>query len=210
METIVAVASSASPSGKLIASSSSLLPHGFLFPSLSPRRLAVAPARKQTRLPLRSAAALGRRQTLSEGWDISGSVRGAFRMPRFEEMDTTNTLLRQRIVFLGSQVLSLSLISLYSVTGTRIARYRVVPPKIDRRRLISIVDGRLKKKSTVGGQLREKSTVGGRLRKKKGRRRGKEEKKKRKIPRPQVARGRGRFFSCARRRSVSPRGEKDR
>ncbi|RWV80690.1 hypothetical protein GW17_00057998, partial [Ensete ventricosum] len=199
METIVAVASSASPSGKLIASSSSLFPHGFLFPSLSPRRLAVAPARKQTRLPLRSAAALGRRQTLSEGWDISGSVRGAFRMPRFEEMDTTNTLLRQRIVFLGSQV-----------TGTRIARYRVVPPKIDRRRLISIVDGRLKKKSTVGGQLREKSTVGGRLRKKKGRRRGKEEKKKRKIPRPQVARGRGRFFSCARRRSVSPRGEKDR
>ncbi|CAL9755932.1 unnamed protein product [Musa acuminata subsp. burmannicoides] len=104
METIVAVSSSASPSDKLISSSSSLLPHGFLFPSSSPRRLAVAPPRRQTRPPLRAAAALGRRRTLSEGWDLSGSVPGAFRMPRFEEMDTTNTLLRQRIVFLGSQV----------------------------------------------------------------------------------------------------------
>ncbi|RWW30137.1 hypothetical protein GW17_00005298 [Ensete ventricosum] len=62
-------------------------------------------------------------------------------------------------------------------------RRRAVPPKIDHRRSISVVDDRLKKKSTVGGRLREKSTVGGRLRKKKGRRRGKEEKKKRKIPR---------------------------
>ncbi|RZS10872.1 hypothetical protein BHM03_00042148, partial [Ensete ventricosum] len=59
--------------------------------------------------------------------------------------------------------------------------------------------------------------------KKKGRKRGKEEKKKRRIPcshavlarglpaprrRPRV--GRGRFFSRARRRSFSPRGEKDR
>lgn len=111
METIVAVSSSASPSDKLISSSSSLLPHGFLFPSSSPRRLAVAPSRRQTRAPLRAAAALGRRRTLSEGWDLSGSVPGAFRMPRFEEMDTTNTLLRQRIVFLGSQVLRFSLIS---------------------------------------------------------------------------------------------------
>ncbi|RWW44417.1 hypothetical protein BHE74_00049815, partial [Ensete ventricosum] len=100
------------------------------------------------------------------------------------------------------------------VTGTRTDRYRAVPPKIDHRRSISAVGGRLKKKSTVGGRLREKSTVGGRLRKKKGRRRrGKEEKKKRRIPRrvlSPLADARGRFFSRARRRSVSLRGEKDR
>ncbi|RWV98551.1 hypothetical protein BHE74_00016218 [Ensete ventricosum] len=74
--------------------------------------------------------------------------------------------------------------------------------------------GRFCQKSIVGGRLKKKSTVSGRLRKKKGRRRGKEEKKKRRkrIPCPHavVARARGRFFSRARRRSVSPGGEKDR
>ncbi|RZS29006.1 hypothetical protein BHM03_00062677, partial [Ensete ventricosum] len=107
------------------------------------------------------------------------------------------------------------------VTGTRTARYRAVPSKIDHQRSISAVGGRLKKKSTVGGQLREKSTVSGRLRKKKGRRKGKEKKEEEKKEylarvssspacrrRPRVARGR--FFSRARRQSVSPRGEKDR
>ncbi|RRT72162.1 hypothetical protein B296_00000564 [Ensete ventricosum] len=34
--------------------------------------------------------------TLSEGWDLSGSIPGAFRTPRFEELDITNMLLRQR------------------------------------------------------------------------------------------------------------------
>ncbi|RWW73244.1 hypothetical protein BHE74_00018895 [Ensete ventricosum] len=91
------------------------------------------------------------------------------------------------------------------VTGTRTARYRTVPPKIDRQRSISAADGRLKKKSIVDGRLREKSTVGGLLRKKKRKRRKKEEEKK-----EHLARARGRFFSHARRRGVSPRGEKDR
>ncbi|RZS06385.1 hypothetical protein BHM03_00037028 [Ensete ventricosum] len=107
---------------------------------------------------------------------------------------------------------------------------------------------RFRQKSAVGGRLSEKSTVGSRLRKKKGRRRGKEKKKKRGIKntspapsspacrrRPRVAcapsppaghlhvvtargspaRGhcprvtRGRFFSRARRRSISPREETD-
>ncbi|RWW27952.1 hypothetical protein GW17_00007589 [Ensete ventricosum] len=92
------------------------------------------------------------------------------------------------------------------VTGTRTACYRAVPPKIDCRRSISVVGGRLKKKSTVGSRLREKSTVGGRLRKKKGRKRGKEEKRSGEY----LDCGAGRFFSRARRRSVSPCGEKDR
>lgn len=52
------------------------------------------------------------RRTLSSSWDVSGA--GGFsissvsptapRLPRFEELDTTNMLLRQRIIFLGSQV----------------------------------------------------------------------------------------------------------
>ncbi|CAD5173234.1 unnamed protein product [Musa acuminata subsp. malaccensis] len=58
---------------------------------------------RQARPSLRVAAA-GRRMTLSEGWDMSGSTPGAFRMLRFEELDSTNMVLRQRIVFLGSQV----------------------------------------------------------------------------------------------------------
>ncbi|KAI0491613.1 hypothetical protein KFK09_025873 [Dendrobium nobile] len=42
------------------------------------------------------------RRTLSEGWNLSAS--GSAWLPRFDELDTTNMLLRQRIVFLGSQV----------------------------------------------------------------------------------------------------------
>ncbi|XP_071731295.1 ATP-dependent Clp protease proteolytic subunit 3, chloroplastic [Rutidosis leptorrhynchoides] len=41
-------------------------------------------------------------QTLSSNWDVSSSAPTW--MPKFEELDTTNMLLRQRIVFLGSQV----------------------------------------------------------------------------------------------------------
>nr|XP_043617470.1 ATP-dependent Clp protease proteolytic subunit 3, chloroplastic [Erigeron canadensis] len=47
-------------------------------------------------------------QTLSSNWDVntnlSNSASAPSWMPRFEELDTTNMLLRQRIVFLGSQV----------------------------------------------------------------------------------------------------------
>lgn len=47
--------------------------------------------------------------TLSSNWDVSDlsavtSVSTPTWFPRFEELDTTNMLLRQRIVFLGSQV----------------------------------------------------------------------------------------------------------
>lgn len=43
------------------------------------------------------------RQSLSSNWDISTAA--APTLPRLEELDTTNMLLRQRIIFLGSQVL---------------------------------------------------------------------------------------------------------
>ncbi|XP_028804064.1 ATP-dependent Clp protease proteolytic subunit 3, chloroplastic-like [Neltuma alba] len=48
------------------------------------------------------------RHTLSSNWDVdlcqNYSVPAAPWLPRFEELDTTNMLLRQRIIFLGSQV----------------------------------------------------------------------------------------------------------
>uniref|UniRef100_A0A2P2J9Q5 ATP-dependent Clp protease proteolytic subunit n=1 Tax=Rhizophora mucronata TaxID=61149 RepID=A0A2P2J9Q5_RHIMU len=47
------------------------------------------------------------RQTLSKNWDVAGFSSfssSAPVLPRFEELDTTNMLLRQRIIFLGSQV----------------------------------------------------------------------------------------------------------
>lgn len=44
--------------------------------------------------------------TLSSNWDVSNYSKAPAWMPRFEELDATNMLLRQRIVFLGSQVLT--------------------------------------------------------------------------------------------------------
>lgn len=47
------------------------------------------------------------RRTLSNNWDVSqdiSSVISTPRLPRLEDLDTTNMLLRQRIIFLGSQV----------------------------------------------------------------------------------------------------------
>ncbi|GAV75819.1 CLP_protease domain-containing protein [Cephalotus follicularis] len=44
-------------------------------------------------------------QKLTSNWDMSGlSATSASLLPRFEDLDTTNMLLRQRIIFLGSQV----------------------------------------------------------------------------------------------------------
>ncbi|KAK9683153.1 hypothetical protein RND81_10G119800 [Saponaria officinalis] len=41
--------------------------------------------------------------TLSSNWEISGTTSAPW-LPKFEELDTTNMLLRQRIIFLGSQI----------------------------------------------------------------------------------------------------------
>ncbi|GAB4827947.1 ATP-dependent Clp protease proteolytic subunit 3 [Ancistrocladus abbreviatus] len=42
------------------------------------------------------------RPTLSSNWDVSGSVAPS--LPKLEELDSTNMLLRQRIIFVGSQI----------------------------------------------------------------------------------------------------------
>jgi ATP-dependent Clp protease protease subunit len=48
------------------------------------------------------------RQTLASDWDIRSASAPPARLPRMEELDTTNMLLRQRILFLGSKVDDLS------------------------------------------------------------------------------------------------------
>lgn len=51
-----------------------------------------------------SVKASTHKPTLSTNWDVSSYSKAPAWMPRFEELDTTNMLLRQRIIFLGSQV----------------------------------------------------------------------------------------------------------
>ncbi|KAM1778521.1 hypothetical protein ACFX12_040004 [Malus domestica] len=48
------------------------------------------------------------RLTLSSNWDFPSATTLAPRLPRFEELDTTNMFLRQRIIFLGSQVVDMT------------------------------------------------------------------------------------------------------
>ncbi|KAJ8748621.1 hypothetical protein K2173_007611 [Erythroxylum novogranatense] len=78
-----------------------------------PSQIGVGPAtsRKTSQLMSVKASSLGvpaiGRQTLSTNWDLTGLsslASSAPVLPRFEELDTTNMLLRQRIIFLGSQV----------------------------------------------------------------------------------------------------------
>ncbi|RZR97634.1 hypothetical protein BHM03_00026858 [Ensete ventricosum] len=87
------------------------------------------------------------------------------------------------------------------VTGTRTARYWMVSSKIDRRRSIE-------REIDRQGSIEEEKG------KKKRKRRKKEAENTSLACRPRLrvtgARGRGRFFSLMRRRSVSPREEKDR
>lgn len=45
------------------------------------------------------------KQSLSSEWEVSNYAAPSW-LPRFEELDTTNMLLRQRIIFLGTQVCS--------------------------------------------------------------------------------------------------------
>lgn len=70
---------------------------------------ATGSGRRRRRRPVSAIKALNSsssKQTLSSNWDISQdySAISAPWLPSFEELDTTNMLLRQRIIFLGSQV----------------------------------------------------------------------------------------------------------
>lgn len=58
------------------------------------------------------------RRTLSSNWDVLSnySASSAPSLPRFEELDTTNMLLRQRIIFLGSQAMSPTISSYFLIT----------------------------------------------------------------------------------------------
>ncbi|EEF29744.1 ATP-dependent Clp protease proteolytic subunit 3, chloroplastic [Ricinus communis] len=60
------------------------------------------------RKPISVKAVNTRKETLSSNWDVanfsSSFATSSPALPRFEELDTTNMLLRQRIIFLGSQV----------------------------------------------------------------------------------------------------------
>lgn len=47
------------------------------------------------------------RQTLASNWDVFNYSAPPTRLPRLDELDTGNMLQRQRIIFLGSQVLYL-------------------------------------------------------------------------------------------------------
>ncbi|KAK6927886.1 Clp protease proteolytic subunit /Translocation-enhancing protein TepA [Dillenia turbinata] len=63
--------------------------------------LAISPRRK----PLSVKASRSLKQTLSSNWDLSLiNTTPPPVLPKFEELDITNMLLRQRIIFLGSQV----------------------------------------------------------------------------------------------------------
>ncbi|XP_062211830.1 ATP-dependent Clp protease proteolytic subunit 3, chloroplastic-like [Phragmites australis] len=76
--------------------------------SSSPSSLFIAPNLSVLRTAPRVAAvrASSAQPTLSAGWELFGqsAASPAARKARLEELDTTNMLLRQRIVFLGSPV----------------------------------------------------------------------------------------------------------
>ncbi|KAJ6822260.1 ATP-dependent Clp protease proteolytic subunit 3, chloroplastic [Iris pallida] len=111
METIISNYTAAFPSSsssKLLLPSSSKL-------SLRSSSAAVPPPRRTPRRSIKAYAAAStperRRRTLSEGWNLlealeaaEGLSTGPPRMPNFEELDAANMLLKQRVVFLGSQV----------------------------------------------------------------------------------------------------------
>lgn len=96
MEMSVACAAAASVSKPLCFSKQSRVKTQFL--SRTKRPICVK--------TLNSLPARG--HTLSTNWDLSNfsvsNTTSAPRLPRFEELDATNMLLRQRIIFLGSQV----------------------------------------------------------------------------------------------------------
>ncbi|XP_047060485.1 ATP-dependent Clp protease proteolytic subunit 3, chloroplastic [Lolium rigidum] len=78
--------------------------------SSSPMSMLLTPSyccwRSAPRAAARASAVAAARRTLSSGWDLSrlSAAGPAARKARLEELDTSNMLLRQRIIFLGSPV----------------------------------------------------------------------------------------------------------
>ncbi|KAH9603571.1 hypothetical protein KSS87_007119 [Heliosperma pusillum] len=58
---------------------------------------------KRTNLHIKAIKSSFQTPTLSSNWEIEGTTSAPW-LPKFEELDTTNMLLRQRIIFLGSQI----------------------------------------------------------------------------------------------------------
>lgn len=112
--TCVAASQSTSP---LCFSSHSFIHKQLLLPVVTTDGKAPIIGRRRKPLAVKALNVGTRRQTLSGNWDVanfSSFATSAPSLPRFEELDTTNMLLRQRIIFLGSQVLFLPLYSYLS------------------------------------------------------------------------------------------------
>ncbi|XP_018816936.1 ATP-dependent Clp protease proteolytic subunit 3, chloroplastic [Juglans regia] len=106
----MSLTSAASPSRSMCFNHGALHPKS---PVVTIKKIATGNAtgsgRRRRRSPVSAIKALNSsssKQTLSSNWDISQdySAISAPWLPSFEELDTTNMLLRQRIIFLGSQV----------------------------------------------------------------------------------------------------------
>ncbi|KDP22665.1 hypothetical protein JCGZ_02507 [Jatropha curcas] len=101
----VAAGKSTSP---LCFSNHSFIHKQFLLPSSTTTdgKAAIISKRRES-ISVKALNTSIRRATLSSNWDVtnlSSFASSAPTLPRFEELDTTNMLLRQRIIFLGSQV----------------------------------------------------------------------------------------------------------
>lgn len=123
-----------------LVSSSSSNPVFLFNPILSGKQVSL-PSRHQ-RIPKRAKTFCVRssmnlsgprpRQTLSSNWDVSkfsvdSVAQSPSRLPSFEELDTTNMLLRQRIVFLGSQVFFPNCLPVLCIIQLVIYPYEIKP-----------------------------------------------------------------------------------
>ncbi|KAJ9173017.1 hypothetical protein P3X46_016195 [Hevea brasiliensis] len=102
--TCVAASQSTSP---LCFSTHSFIHKQLVSPFITADDKATITSRRRKALAVKALNVGSRRQTLSTNWDVanlSSFASSAPSLPRFEELDTTNMLLRQRIIFLGSQV----------------------------------------------------------------------------------------------------------
>ncbi|KAL9230081.1 hypothetical protein vseg_005473 [Gypsophila vaccaria] len=72
-------------------------------PSFPATHLPNSATNPKTVAHLKAAAASLNGHTLSSNWEITEATAAPW-LPKFEELDTTNMLLRQRIIFLGSQI----------------------------------------------------------------------------------------------------------